>query len=240
MNSTLALPRSALRWILLQRPTLQAWERLCSRFGMPRACKLRFECLLRTRQIRSSYQHMMTLEYASLREFLPVKAEHIIDIGCGLAAIDVYLYRHYQGNPALELFLLDKTKLTAMPRYGLKASDEFYNSQAVAERLLRLNGVPANQIRLVEATADYALPNFEFDLVLSLASWGFHYPVETYLEPVWRALRPGGKIVIDVRAGAGEEDALAKRFGRLRVLAEPWDGRAIRFGAEKGEGDQKS
>jgi hypothetical protein len=45
------------------------------------------------------------------------------------------LYRHYQDNPALEVFLLDRTKLTGIPHYGLKIDGEFYNSLAVSERV---------------------------------------------------------------------------------------------------------
>jgi SAM-dependent methyltransferase len=175
----------------------------------------------------------MEYDYASLSGFLPVSAGRILDIGCGLAAIDVYLYRHYRNGPPPELFLLDRTELTGMPRYGLKTNGEFYNSLAVARRVLSRNGIPKDQVKIFAATADYSLPDCEFDLVVSLASWGFHYPVETYLDSVWRRLRPGGRIVIDVRTDSGGEKTLAKYFSRLQVLARPLEGKAIRFGAEK-------
>lgn len=37
------------------------------------------------------------------------------------------------------------------------------------------------------------------DLVISLVSWGFHFPVSTYLDQVHDLLREGGRLILDLR-----------------------------------------
>ena len=60
----------------------------------------------------------------------------------------------------------------------------------------------------------------KFDLVLSLISWGFHYPVETYLARVHEILRPGGHLIMDVRKKTDGMDQIRARFETVEVLVD--------------------
>jgi len=41
------------------------------------------------------------------------------------------------------------------------------------------------------------------DIVYSHMSWGFHYPVNTYGEAVYRVLKPGGRLILTLRVNLG-------------------------------------
>lgn len=137
-----------------------------------------------------------------------------------MAGIDALLYRHYGGRA--DLYLLDRTQTDgAAFTYGMGAVERFYNALGLARGLLVANGVPAAQITLLEAVPGFTLPpELRFDLVISLISWGYHYPVETYLDQVHAALNPGGHLILDVRKGHGGEDALRRKFGALHIIHE--------------------
>lgn len=105
-----------------------------------------------------------------LSPHLPEKPRRIIDIGCGLAAIDVLLKRRY---PDAELWLLDGDGDD--PRCGWNDTLTAFNQRKATERLLSANGVQHDRWLDIGTTE-----TLEADLVISLASWGYHYPLSTY------------------------------------------------------------
>lgn len=105
-----------------------------------------------------------------IQSVLPKKVARILDIGCGMAGIDVVLKRIY---PAAELWLLDGDGVD--PRDGWLDERGAFSSRDAANALLAANGVKAD--RWINVNTKEAL---EADLVISLASWGYHYPLSTY------------------------------------------------------------
>lgn len=179
---------------------------------------LRYVERLRNRPISELYTADMRAEYESIRNALPPTADDILDIGCGIAGIDVYLFGHYGQTPTLHL--MDKTQVDPI-YYGYESRAAFYNDMDLTRRFLTLNGVPEEKFRFIEAMAgNIDRAGSKFDLVLSLIAWGFHFPLETYLEEVLRNLRPGGRIIVDVRAGGDGEAALQARKLRYDTLCE--------------------
>lgn len=109
-------------------------------------------------------------DYELIRPFLPERVGTVLDIGCGMAGIDVLLKRHY---PDAKLWLLDGDGTE--PRDGWNAKLEAFSSRADADELLAANGIKAD--RWIDVNTHERL---EADLVISLASWGYHYPLSTY------------------------------------------------------------
>ncbi len=230
----LKVPVRALPLILLQRPMLQRLQSRAMRLGIPLSWRLTLETLLRSRAVEEDFIEMMQCEYESIRAELPAAPTRILDIGCGVAAIDALLFRHYSGRSDLEFILLDRSELAGPPRYGFSTRREFYNSLSVARTLLRTNGVSLARVHTLEAPDANPCRLPAADLIVSLASWGFHYPVSTYLEPTWNALSVGGVLILDVRAGLGEEEVLADRFPDAHPLCKVFEGKATRYAARKG------
>lgn len=109
-------------------------------------------------------------DYRLIERYLPEKATRIIDIGCGMAGIDVLLKRRY---PDAELWLLDGDGDD--PRDGWNETLGAFSSRDEANKLLEANGLQADRW-LDIGTKEH----LQADLIISLASWGYHYPISTY------------------------------------------------------------
>jgi SAM-dependent methyltransferase len=180
---------------------------------------VRLEGALRSRAIRRRYAMEIDAELGQLRPHLPARCRGILDVGCGVAGIDAALYRYYAAD-APRLHLLDRTATAGRIYYGFHHAGAFYNSLHVARALLVANGVPTDRIHLIEAEPQFSIaPDSTVDLVVSLISWGFHYPVAAYLERVHALLAPGGRLILDVRGGTGGEAELRQRFQRVEPVA---------------------
>ncbi len=149
--------------------------------------------------------------FDTFRHYLPSNVRHVLDIGSGMAGIDVFIGRKY---PGATLHLLDKQGVSEKINAGFNASaDQFahYNDFDGAIELLRMNGVK-NPIRTYDMNrVDY--PQRRYDVVISLLSWGFHYPISTYdVDCV-------GTMVVDCRKGTDSEELLSD-YGEVTVVHE--------------------
>jgi hypothetical protein len=112
-------------------------------------------------------------DFLEIEPFLPHPGGvgRILDIGCGMCGIDVLLMRYY---PEAELWLLDEDGDD--PRDGWQLMrNEAFSSRAAAVELLTANDVHLHRWVNINTTE-----HLEADLVISLASWGYHYPLSTY------------------------------------------------------------
>jgi len=109
-------------------------------------------------------------DFKTLEAYLPENVNSILDIGCGMAGIDIPLKKRY---PEASLNLLDSDGKKC--DYGWKTSCAPYNSREATDELLKENNVKVD--RWIEAGTQELLI---FDLIISIISWGFHYPLSTY------------------------------------------------------------
>ena len=163
---------------------------------------LAYAALQRTAMMRMDTMFSALIEYdlALIRPWLPQDVSKVLDIGSGVAGIDARLHGLY---PDAHFYLLDGSGVDV--QYGTETECNLYNSQAAAYRLMGRNGVPAKQVHLIEPTPEYTIDGDGFDLVLSLFSWGWHYPLGAYAEAVAAATVPGALLIVDVRNHEGEE-----------------------------------
>ena len=173
--------------------------------------------------LKTLYAADVARDFEMLRPYLPERATDILDIGCGMAGIDALLWRHYS-NPTVHL--LDGTGHTEV-RIMFHPVMHPYNSMPIARRLLENNGVPDDHI--VEWPPDPRAAVPPCDLVISLLSWGFHYPVGTYLPLVERVLRPRGRLILDVRKGQQGLEAFAPSFEAVAVLSSTFKADRVCF-----------
>lgn len=232
LETAIDIPRSALRFALLQRPMLQRFTGMSRRFKLPASLVLRANVMFRRQAISTSYSRMIHDDFEMIRPHLPPTVENMLDIGCGIAGLDVILYQHYRSNPGLKITLLDRTDPRTLPRYGFLERTEFYNALDVSKGVLLHNRVPARVFETLDAVGG-RFPEGPLDLVVSIASWGFHYPVSTYLERVHAALAPGARVILDVRRGHGQLEELSNRFAEVEPIATVWNDKATRVWATR-------
>lgn len=230
----LTLPDGALPYLLLQRAEASVFQRTARRHrAFYQRHLLRWETRLFGGLVRRRYRAWLARDYRSIRPFLPDRIRCLVDVGCGIAGIDVLLFRHYGRPRELGVHLYDRSATSGLVTYGFKGESEFYNSLELAEETLAANGVPRERVRSHEVTDTGAVRFPRADLVVSLLSWGFHYPVGTYLEAVRDALVPGGRVILDVREGSGGEDEIRDAFGDVHDLGPLENGKGRRVGALK-------
>ena len=188
--------------------------------------------LLNKKRIEELQKNEMCEILDTIRTYLPSAPSAMLDIGAGLGAIDLTLYHHFDSNPTL--YLLDKEGVspTRHGGYHVSAKDfPHYHSFQCTRNFLEANGVPADKIKTIDI-ATSSFPTEKFDLVVSLLSWGFHFSVDTYIQDVYKQLKKGGRLIIDIRKGTDGIETLSGIFGTTpKVLHTGRD--FIRVGVEK-------
>ena len=182
---------------------------------------VKLEAFLFSQRTRKLFSQDMEREYNIVKNYLPFHPKRILDIGCGVAGIDIMLHKHYittTDHP--HFYLLDKSETNSKVYYGIEKEAAYYNSLSIAKQLLIVNGVMESHIHTQEVTGAPMFPGTQFDLIISLISWGFHYPISTYLDDVYDNLSSGGTLIVDVRKGTEGETQLEKRFGLIKTIFE--------------------
>jgi len=154
---------------------------------------------------------LMHQTYLSIKPSLPsVYTPRVLDIGCGIGVYHVYIHRHYGGRS--EHFLVDR----ALYQIGQKGYEKhskhggfnsvrkmpFYTSDTCAHEIAMSNGFTESNWHWVNATEENVRSIGQVDLAMSMLSWGYHYPVDTYADAVRSVLKPDGRLLITLRQSA--------------------------------------
>jgi hypothetical protein len=116
---------------------------------------------------------------------------------------------------------LDKTRSEKKIWYSFSTNGAFYNSLQLAKKNLILNGIPSNKINLIEAPANGTIKNLKnIDLIISTISWGYHYPVDLYIDSVFSIMAKNGTLILDVRKNMGGLETLASKFKHISIIKE--------------------
>lgn len=188
MSETLVVPREALPYLLLQRtgylvipsaPLLGSLFRLVNRTPLrdlgPWSAAARFEALVRPAQVIRAYEQDLRREMEAIQEILPERCDRVMDIGCGLAGIDILLGRHYAARGQTPRFtLVDRTHSSHEIYYGFKNEAAFYNSLLLTQRMVEANGLTPDRYSIHDVGDNPSLTAEanSTDLVISLISWG--------------------------------------------------------------------
>lgn len=189
-----------------------------------------------TEGMRKAYQSVQN----ALPAFDPEAAPRIVDIGCGIGIYHVFVSSHYANRS--HHFLVDReanqidNPTRAQRRFAKRggfhrdANDvAFYTSATCARKIASANGLTAERWQWVNASESNvrALGVGSVDVVMSLLSWGFHYPVSTYADAARDVLKPQtGRLILQLRAGLNPsgESVLEKEHGfrcsRLNAAGE--------------------
>lgn len=161
----IAIPDECVRFIRMQR----------SRYSEPKVPD--------PEQCKARYAAHVAEDFAGMVSVLPERVDSILEIGCGMAAIQVHLKQRY---PGARLELLDGDTDNGKGGAGYSETPDIYNSRAHTEMLLAANGVSVSRWHDV-GTKEL----LKADLIISMASWGYHYPFAMY--------RVSGLVICDLR-----------------------------------------
>jgi len=155
-------------------------------------------------------------EYLAIEDLLKeLKPKRIADIGCGYGFFDLFAAKALK----CKVVLIDLEQ-NEHRHFGFKEEGAAYSSLKIARQLLVANNVPAKNIECVNPRDTSPEKIKPVDLIVSFLSCGFHYPVDTYLPMLDKALKPGGAAIFDLRATTESEQAeKLAQFGVVTTIA---------------------
>jgi len=158
---------------------------------------------------KAAYEASLARIMRSITGYLPAECGALLDVGSGLGGIDVLLSRRYEHKVLVcTIDGADSPPVVNVHRLP-------FNNQLIQADFLHANGVQ----RQHHYSPDFDQFEEKFDLLVSFASWCFHYPPEEYLDRIRVALNPGATVILDVRTSAVPwHDTLRKAFGDYTVL----------------------
>ena len=156
-------------------------------------------------------------EFNTFRDFLPSKAENILDIGCGLGIIDIFLNKIFLNTS--NFYLLDKNRIDKKIKYGFSSNYESYNDLNETKNLLLNNNINNERINLFNVDQKIEIKT-KIDLVISLKSMGYHYPVDTYIELFQNCCTEKTTFIYDVGDTQYNEDYLKTFFDDVQIIYE--------------------
>lgn len=136
-------------------------------------------------------------QYARLAPHLGC-VDCVLDIGCGTGIMDMFLMVNHGTN---YVHLVDGAEHKDKPGYSY-SHEETVPWNDVHDGLINVAQCAANlpnRPSVIAYSVNGVKPNFqpEPDLIMSLFSCGFHYPVEVYLD--WFLAYPQARVLLDLR-----------------------------------------
>ena len=155
------------------------------------------------------------LEFEELKPHLTSPApKRIADIGCGYALFDLFLAKEF----GTKVILID-LETNDKRHFGFKAEGAAYSNLDQTRDFLVDNGVPEKSIDLRNPETDDLTDIKNLDYVFSFISCGFHYPWDTYKTFYQDAVKPKGRIILDLRAHKLPEALPGiSEFGFARII----------------------
>ena len=156
-------------------------------------------------------------EFKSIEKFIPKNANNILDIGCGLGIINVFLNEFYLKKP--NFTLIDKDYVEKTIFYGFNKQGEGYNNLKITENFLLTNNLEQKQLEILNANSNFRL-NKKYDLVISLFSMGYHYPIDIYLDKLKKCTTKNTIIIFDLALEYNSLEKIKKNFETIKIIKE--------------------
>jgi SAM-dependent methyltransferase len=130
--------------------------------------------------------------------FIPVNSKKIISVGSGASTFELILSKYCIDS---KIFLLDKSEIIL--GFGEKEnsfsesnSQGFYNSWEVVHDAIKTSNLNSNSFAFLDPEDDW---DEDIDVVISLASWCWHYPFEFYADKLLKSLKIGGSLILEIQ-----------------------------------------
>jgi len=214
----ISLNRISKKLLLLQRNELlsknQYWLR--KRFGRLIFTNF-FVNYFQVEDIEKRTEELFQKEIELIKNYLPKKAENIMDIGCGLGIINIFLDKIY--NNQSNFFLLDKNRIDNVIKYGFSSDYESYNDLKETRNLLINNDIRPSSINTFDVEKDFII-DAKIDLVISLKSMCYHYPIDQYLRLFQTCCNENTSFIFDVSEGYYNESLFKRHFESVNIIYE--------------------
>ena len=169
------------------------------------------------KNIENIAEELFQNEIEIIKNFLPYKAENIMDVGCGLGIINIFLNQIYENK--VNFYLLDKNQINKKIKYGYSYNYESYNKLDETKKLLLNNGLDNKSINIYDVDKEFFI-NKKIDLVISLKSMCYHYPIDIYLKLFSSCCDNDTTFIFDVTEGLFSENLFKNYFEEVNIIYE--------------------
>ena len=160
-------------------------------------------------------ENLFKEELDIIKNYLPNNPNNIMDIGCGLGIINIFLNQFYKNKP--HFYLLDKNRIDTKIKYGFNKNYESYNDLFETKNLLTNNSIDEERLHIFDVEKEIKIKN-EIDLVISLKSMGYHYPIENYLSLFKNCCTKETVFIFDMSEGYYNESLINDYFKKIKVI----------------------
>ena len=115
--------------------------------------------------------------------------------------------------------MLDKDKIDSSIKYGFNEDYESYNDLEETKNFLIKNNINEDKIVIQNAEKEINISD-KIDLVISLKSMGYHYPIEKYLNLFKKNCHKNTVFIFDVTTGRYNKDNISNFFNQSKVIYE--------------------
>lgn len=169
------------------------------------------------KDLEKKTESLFLKEIKTFKNYLPNSVNNVMDIGCGLGIINIYLNKIF--NNKLNFFLLDKNRVDRKIKYGFSHNYESYNDLIETKNILLNNNFKNSCIKLINVENKIII-NKKIDLVISLKSMGYHYPLEIYLNLFKKCCSKNTIFIFDVNEKYYKKNIIEKYFKTYKVIYE--------------------
>ena len=162
-------------------------------------------------------ENLFRKELETFEKYLPSNVENIMDIGCGLGVLNIFINQKYQNNP--NFYLLDKNTVDNKIKYGFSKDYESYNDLNETKNILLKNGLSKEQIYIKNVDQEITTDN-KINLVISLKSMGYHYPLENYINLIKSTCSTKTVFIFDVFWEKYSLSDVKKYFNEAKIIYE--------------------
>ena len=183
------------RLILLQRIELASpfISKIRKFFGRYLFTNFFTKFFLSRNEINLKYYELMESEYKSLKRFINFEDKKLLSIGSGMAGLELIIDSLHKNN---QFSIIEKNYVSKKVKYGWDDKNlEGYNNLNILREFLKRNQTNAH-FRIYDFDKD-DLPDYNFDIVLSLYSLDYHYDFNVYKEYLKKISSDQTQIVFD-------------------------------------------
>ena len=169
-------------------------------------------------RILQSYREEVQIDWDGIASFLPEEVHNSLDIGCGIGGVNEFIYRRFSESNSISVTLADRDGVSRRIRYEMSDNPSIYNSLSHSVDYLTSVGVSLDAIRTIDLNVSQLPEDESFDLIVSLISLGFHYPVDVYLDYLANHLNDRGVLILDCRSDSGGIELLERYFNVVKII----------------------
>jgi len=155
-------------------------------------------------------------EFNLFKNHIPKNIKTVMDIGCGLGLINILLNNNFKNIN--EFYLLDKNIIDHKIKYGFSINYESYNNLLATKKTLKLNNIDENKINLIDVNKNYHIKEKSIDLIISLVSMGYHYPISNYVELLKKTCTKKTVFIFDIATEYQDLDLIKNLFNHYEIL----------------------